>query len=77
MFQHNKGNMQETHSQSHPKREETQNVCTKIRKKTSSFFSLLVARAIKQMKEMMQIQTRKEEVKINLFPDDTILCIKA
>ena len=50
--------------------------------KTVCFFHVysivleVLARAIKQLKEIKRIQIGKKEVKVSLFPDDTIVYIR-
>ena len=75
--------MQQANSQHQTKWRETQSNPTEIRNKTSCLFSPYVfdiilevlVRAIRQQKEIKEIQIRKEEVKFSIFADDMIVYI--
>ena len=80
---HDKSNIYQTNSQHQTKWRETQSDSPKIRNKTRLSFSPYVfnivlevlARAIRQQKEIKGIQIGKEEVNLSLFADDMIVCI--
>lgn len=73
--------LQQAHSQHQLKWKEIQNISTKIRNETrlsiSQYLSNIVlevlARAIRQLKKVKEIQTGKEKLKVSLFADDMIL----
>ena len=77
-----KSNIQQTNSQHQTKWRETQGDSSKIKNKTRLSIPYLfnivlevLARAIRQQKEIKAIQIRKEEVKLSLFADDMIVYI--
>jgi hypothetical protein len=65
----NKGSLQQVHSQHQLKWRETQSNSSKSRNKTSSE---VLAKAMRQWKEMKNIQIRKEDVKISLLQIMTV-----
>ena len=82
--QHNKGHIWQTHSQHHPHWWKTETIVTNIRNKTrlptlTTLFNMVLevlATAVRDEKEIKEIQIRKEEIKLSLFTDDMILYIE-
>ena len=80
---HDKSNLQQTSSQHHSKWLEARSNPSKIRDQTRCplspyLFKIVLevlARAIRQQKEIKGIQIGKDEVKISLFADDMIVYI--
>lgn len=81
---HRKGNLQQAYSQHQIKWRGTQSNSTKIRNKTRlpapciSLFNIVLgvlARAIRQLKEIKKTQIMKQEVEVLLFKDDMIVYI--
>ena len=80
MAKHYKSNIQQTNSQYQIKWRHTKSYPTEVRNKTRmpSLFNIVLkvlARAIRQQKEIKGIQTGKQEIKISVFEDDMIVYI--
>ena len=80
MAKHYKSNIQQTNSQYQIKWRHTKSYPTEVRNKTRmpSLFNIVLkvlARAIRQQKEIKGIQTGKEIVKVSLFANDMIVYI--
>ena len=84
LLQHNKGHIQQTHSNCYSRWWKYESISSKIRCKTRVPISPLLikiileilATAIRKEKEITVIQIGKEEVKLSLFANDVILYIE-